>query len=312
MSAPYGNLQNNRTSSSASPLRSGFLRLAAQVTRRFRPPGMERLLRLFCNPDGPSYTHFQCLAPYGGNFLIHVDTSSFLEWSVFFFGHYEPEVVRHIQRYLPTGGVALDVGANVGLMTLVMAKATGTGGRVIAVEPNPRVFERLSQNLQLNRVERITLYPCALGAGPGKATLHCPVANSVNQGCATFASKTQAPLSEDLEVSVQTLDQIVKQEQLLRLDLVKIDTEGWDFFVLKGGARTIESFRPVILFEFMKPGWTEAGVRLEEAAEWLRCLHYRLWAIQGRRLVPLRNVRVDCFNILALPTLSDQSKPSPR
>lgn len=286
-----------------STLRFWSLRMLAGITRRFRPPGTERLVRWVCNPDKSNPAHIRCLARCEGNFLLHVDTSSFLEWSIFFFGRYEPEVLHQIKKHLPTGGVALDVGANVGLLTMVMAQAAGERGRVIAVEPYPGVFRRLSQNLRLNGLERVALYPCALGEKPGRAILHCPAKNAANQGCATFASRTQAPLSEDLEVEVKTLDQVVQREGLARLDLLKIDTEGWDFFVLKGGEKSIGTFRPAILFEYMKPGWTEGGASLKNAVDWLGRFHYRLFAIQGETLRRLESARSDCFNILALPDL---------
>ena len=286
---------------SASALRSAALHLLAQVTRRVQPPGIKRLVRYLCDPDGPKNTHFQSVICYEGKFLIHADTSSFLEWSVFFFGHYELEVVRLIRRYLPSGGVAVDVGANVGLMTLAMVKAAGSGGRVIAVEPDPNVYERLSQNLRLNGLEGVLLYRCALGATPGQGTLHCPAPGAVNSGCATFASKTQASLSVDLEVPIRTLDQLVEQERLSRLDLLKIDTEGWDFFVLKGGEKSIGAFRPVILFEYMESGWSQARVSLKEATDWLLLFRYRLFVIQEKGLIPFNSVPSACFNILALP-----------
>ena len=84
---------------------------------------------------------------------------------MFFYGTYEEHMSSLISAFVPPGGVAVDVGANVGVHTLAMWKAACTGSRrgiVIACEPNPGVLARLQTNLALNGAGEVVIYPVAL------------------------------------------------------------------------------------------------------------------------------------------------------
>ena len=120
-------------------LRSACIRALAQVTRRVHPRGTDRMLRLAHNPDSRPWW-IDTVAPLGQELHLHVSTRSFIEWSVFFYGAYEKHMPRLIRAFVPPGGVAVDVGANVGVHTLAMWKAACMGsspGVVIACEPIP-------------------------------------------------------------------------------------------------------------------------------------------------------------------------------
>src|SRR6266496_1746810 len=90
------------------------------------------------------------VAPYRRGLLLHIDTDSWVERWILNQGCYERELVEFLEAVLRPGMVAVDVGANIGCHTLVMAQAVGTQGRVFAFEPNPAMTERLRANLALN------------------------------------------------------------------------------------------------------------------------------------------------------------------
>ena len=279
-----------------------FLWLLAQLTRRFRFPGVKRFLPLVCNPDSSRPgDHFEYTMSYESTFLVKVDTASFLEWSVFFFGRYEPEVTRQIRRHLFPGAVAFDVGANVGFYTLVMAKAVEERGIIIAVEPHPEIFQRLCEHLELNKLHNVIPLRCALGTSLGRAVLRMPAAGNSNKGCSTLASVGPGLLPRSADVEVQTVDEIVRIRKLSHLDLIKIDTEGWDLRVLQGAEGSLQSFHPVIIFEYTVGGWGNARVSFKEAQDWISALGYRLFVIRGKRLIPLQERALpDSCNLLAV------------
>ncbi len=153
-------------------------------------------------------------------------------------GRFEPEFQAVCARALGPGATGIDVGANIGATALIMAAFAGTAGRVIAVEPGPQSFALLQRNLALNDASTVTVLNCAVSAEPGRMTF-----------CENSAFGHLAPGAEGLQVDVKTLDQIVERLGLTRLDLLKIDTEGFEPQVLEGARATLERFRPVIYLE---------------------------------------------------------------
>jgi len=153
-------------------------------------------------------------------------------------GRFEPEFQAVCARALGPGAVAVDVGANIGVTALIMGAYAGAGARVIAVEPGPQSFALLQKNLALNEASTVSAVRCAVSDAPGQVTF-----------CENSAYGHLAPGAEGLQVEVRTLDQIVEDLGLTRLDLLKIDTEGFEPQVLEGAKATLERLRPVIYLE---------------------------------------------------------------
>jgi FkbM family methyltransferase len=251
---------------------------------RFQGPG-----RLELTVDYDSDLRFRC------------DLSSYIEWSVFFLGQYGHPTARVIKSLLNAGNRAIDVGANVGAYTLIMAKAVGRAGRVAAFDANPEVYQRLVQNLALNDfLSRSETYSFALSSLTGTQRLHLPDKASWNRGTATLIGQARAGESA-IEVGVETLDRAVGQWE--RCDLIKIDTDGSDFAVLEGATEIIERFRPSLIFEFDQDLWPNAESNRKKVAHELERLGYSFFFID-QRWGRIREIGFAAFpkgNILALP-----------
>ena len=117
-----------------------MIKILAWLTRKFHPRGTERLLRLVYHPD--KVRCFNAIIPYDGDLRIHINTASFIEWKLYFYGYHDPELVGLIKQHFKSG-VFVDVGANIGVITLIAAKAAR---EVIAIEPIPGIARRLRQN----------------------------------------------------------------------------------------------------------------------------------------------------------------------
>ena len=146
------------------------------------------------------------------------------------------EALEQYRKYIPEGGVVVDVGACLGDMTATFSEFVGPTGWVHAFEPNSPVMDCLAHNLMSH--ENVLLYDFALGAERGQATItidHNNIGASYLHGI------------NNGTVEVWPLDSITKAWD--RLDFMKIDAEGWEPWVLDGAVATLNRLRPVLLVE---------------------------------------------------------------
>jgi FkbM family methyltransferase len=164
-------------------------------------------------------------------------------------GSFEPNEFAFLDRVLKEGMVFIDVGANDGYYTLFAARRVGPRGKVAAVEPSTRERANLQRNLDRNRLDNVSIVPAALGAASGHADLH--LAHGAHAGHNTLGGFAHAGvIAESLErVKVETLDNVVAELGLKRVDFVKIDVEGAEASVIAGARGVISSMRPLMLLE---------------------------------------------------------------
>jgi FkbM family methyltransferase len=202
------------------------------------------------------------------------DTS--LTPSILALGRYEPGTTHLMCRMVHSGCRVLEVGANVGWHTLLVAERVGHGGRVVAFEPNPVAFELLHLNLFVNGYwDRCRLEPIALSDVPGTAELH--VAGSF-LGSGRLRPFTESDLAwshqpeHTFEVRVSTVDEAVADDP--RFDVVKVDVEGaeprvfagaTEFFAANSHLRIVMEFTP-----------SQHG---PEMLEWLRAAGFTISSI---------------------------------
>jgi hypothetical protein len=105
---------------------------------------------------------------------MYAKPSDQVERSLYLYSSYEFGTLSQFARLLRDGGVMVDIGAHVGLYSLVAARRVGRDGFVVAVEPNPNNLVRLRRNIALNAFTNIRVVDAALGAAPGRATFHLP------------------------------------------------------------------------------------------------------------------------------------------
>src|ERR1044071_6938865 len=128
-----------------------------RLTRGWPFPGKDRVASLLFSENKENrvlFPNFQGILalPWG---MMCCDTRSSIEWQLYVRGEYEPTIAMLVRNLLGPGDCYLDVGANIGVHVLTAAERVGAQGQVIAVEPNPDIFERLKSNLRLNRVSNV-------------------------------------------------------------------------------------------------------------------------------------------------------------
>ena len=176
--------------------------------------------------------------------LLLNPANGFLDTYIFSVGIYEDYILDLIHNNIPRGGVFFDVGANIGLHSVFAAKCLqGSTGRVYAFEPVPSLREQLQASLALNNLSNVKVFPYALGDSNASSEIYF---SNCNMGHSTLMPSSD--VNQVLRVEIKKLD--CEFESLDRLDLMKIDVEGYEYSVLVGAGKTIQKYRPVILLEF--------------------------------------------------------------
>ncbi|MFM9995705.1 MAG: FkbM family methyltransferase [Phycisphaerales bacterium] len=175
------------------------------------------------------------------------------------------------------GDIFVDVGANIGVLTLLGAHAVGPAGTVIAFEPNPEVFKRLDAHVRDNRRSNVRLFPLALSDREGVLQLSIPPTG--NTGAATLGTLParhggRAHARYDVPVKLGD-DLLGDAPPHPRPMLVKIDAEGHEPNVLRGMSRTIAARRPAILAEINPEALAGNGATPADALDPLLALGYR-------------------------------------
>lgn len=220
---------------------------------------------------------------------IHVNTYELVQRDVFLVGH-EPEVTALIRRLLRPESDAVDVGANAGVHTLMMAQCASRG-RVLACEPNPGTAEELRANVRLNGVTNIVVREAALGETRGRAMLHVPD-DTRHQGGASLQSGVhtfvEVGRSHPVEVDQLTLDELAAEAGMGPVKLIKIDVEGREASVLRGARKILARDHPALICEYTADWWAAAGETLEDVIALLTSWGYASFEhISWRGLRPL-------------------------
>ena len=179
-------------------------------------------------------------------FLMNIDPSkdAGVELSLFQTGTYEKGTLYFITTYLNRGDCFVDVGANIGLMSIFASQCVGSPGQILAFEAHPETHQLLQENIALNHIENIATFNFALGNESGKATIYDNW--NVNRGGASLVIHAENAIG--FEVEVKSLDEVIQND--FQPKMIKIDVEGFEFQVLKGAANTIKNCKPILIIEF--------------------------------------------------------------
>lgn len=157
-------------------------------------------------------------------------------------GVYESYTFDSIRSRIQPGMTFIDVGANKGDYTLFTGHLIGESGKVIAVEPVPENIHWFNKSLAENDLENVTLVDAALSDENGHATFQL----GERSGWGSVIPGKDEPEAGTIRVRTVTLDSLVPELELDRVDALKIDVEGGEVEVIRGAEETIDRFRPMI------------------------------------------------------------------
>jgi FkbM family methyltransferase len=194
-------------------------------------------------------------------------------------GRYDPNEFYFLNQLLSPGMTVVDLGANEGLYTLFAAKHVGDSGMVLAFEPSLREFQRLQNNLVLNKeITNVQPFQIALSNTSGTQLLKVAADNHSGQNTlGDFIYEGVTCLKAET-ITVRRLDDVLEELAVESVDLIKIDVEGAEFLVFEGARKTLERDRPLILFELVDQALQKQGSSTHDLLSYLRNLGYEIFA----------------------------------
>lgn len=167
-----------------------------------------------------------------------------VERSIYFSGSYEKGTLFILSKLLRPGDTFVDVGANIGLMTILAARVVGSKGKVLAFEPNSTTRDMLKFNVALDGLANVEVLPYAVGSRTEHATIYEDP--GANRGRASLIRPEGVTSGMDIEVV--RLDDILPKQGNVRL--VKMDIEGYELEALKGMEALLSgAARPMLMIE---------------------------------------------------------------
>lgn len=213
-------------------------------------------------------------------------------------GVYELKATNFVLEHLKPGSVFIDIGANIGVFTIPAALKVGPTGCVVAIEPSPRVFPFLQQNLSFNGLSNVRSIQCA-AFNFDKQTVPFYEAPVDQFGMGSLGAQFDV---NPIPVLTHTLDYILSEQMIRQVDLIKVDVEGFEAAVFQGAEKLLTGNKPpIVVFEFCD--WAEGRVpegRIGNAQRTLKDWGYRIWRLddllRGNR--PLVDVLTSGFETL--------------
>ena len=214
-------------------------------------------------------------------------------------GNYEPGLAEAMQKYGRPGTTVLDIGAHFGYFSLILSQCVGAEGRCIAFEALSENAEKISKTVYANTVENIQVENLAISDEDGNVSFEIS-SNSFMGKLKASAADSQFEFKDRLvSVKAMTLDSYVNCSGLDNISLIKIDVEGAERKVVRGGNKTILNHKPVLLVEVHS--FENAGVHAQPFIFDLINLGYRIYHLANNaEILPMG---FSGGHIIALPVI---------
>jgi FkbM family methyltransferase len=225
--------------------------------------------------------------------LIPVDATDKFTHKVWLRGILAPDLEWAIHRYIKSGTIAVDVGANLGFISVLMAERVGERGEVFAIESNPDVRPKIEKIFRINGLQNYRLFPCGCSDKKEEAYFY------INRRDHSMSCISQNHMG--LKVQLLPLD-LILEDVYKTVSFIKIDVERHEPEVLAGARRTLQKHRPTIVFETgthtLEQVSKIGNILTEMSYDVVGVLHE--WGIESKELSLKMTPRSHC-NVLALP-----------
>jgi FkbM family methyltransferase len=278
--------------------RSDLIKL--NFSRSWNLPGKTRISK-WLHPSAEVQTSFKNGITWlsNENIAIYTSADNYIEYCILSNGDYEGDICKLINISLRPGFIALDIGANIGLQTMRMSRCVGKTGMVYSFEPIAYLQKKFKQNIALNNCDNVKLFPLALS---DKADTLTMTVNEKQWNQGTFSLSREGNEGVPQQIAVKVADDIEEIKNIERLDLVKIDVEGFEYHVLRGLKATLKKHRPRLIFEYDKNYWLSTGQHLTDCIAFLTELNYTIFQVTSvgcELLIDIENV--GGYNLFCIP-----------
>ncbi|PCJ67853.1 MAG: hypothetical protein COA58_01570 [Bacteroidetes bacterium] len=263
------------------------------------PVGKYRVSRMLFNSNWKFLRTYSVEVPYleeNLNLRIKLEPRYLIDHKILFTGTYEKSTNDVLRKYVKSGDTVFEAGANIGTETILLSRLVSDSGSVFAFEPVPHVSEKLNHNCRINGLNNINISNLALSDSIGETTFFIASENFINQGMGSLDGG-HLQVKEKIKVQLDTLDHYFEENGITKLDFLKMDVQGAEYFILKGGRKTLTKFKPVIFLE-AEEGWS----KISDLYTILTELNYACFLIHDNlELDELNDNEVNSGNWIALP-----------
>ena len=241
---------------------------------------------------------------FDGSLRMRLDLAEHMQRRIFWMGYYSRDVVATLKSLLRPGMRFVDVGANVGEISLIAAKLVGSKGQVISFEPVNAIADQLERHVRWNGFDWCRIERLALSDHTGMAEIYASTGNTDskdrNAGLYSLHNVSQnvAPIQR---IRLTTLDAYLHENAIDGVDGIKIDIEGAELECLRGAKATIAAFRPWLIVEVQQQTSAAAGYEPSAILQLLSDWGYQFYQSGSSRLHELRTTKLAAIqNVLCL------------
>lgn len=225
-------------------------------------------------PNPHLYRHDSIRVVERDGIKYELDVSCMMQWYVFW--DFKEKQRDRLYSLVKNGDVVLDVGTNVGETLLNFAKLVGSGGFVYGFEPDEKNFSNVEKNIGLNDFANLHVFN--LGVSDQKATVKLYRVDPHNLGMNRILSEDEARRFDDYTtIETETLDNVIAENNINHVDVVKIDIEGYEMHALRGAEKMLERFHPHLFIEVGYSRLIKNGTSPTEMISYLQQFGYRVY-----------------------------------
>ncbi len=273
---------------------------ALSVARVLTPLPVKRRLSRFLTKEVALDTDF--VKTTDGHRFVALQEPVFLQ--VRYEGTYEKDLSAIARQLVGKGDTVVDVGANFGWYTILMAAGVGETGRVFSYEPNKAIYPVLTKNIALNEYEdRIALTKCGIGEKKEKVILS---AGDDESAIGYFDKNKTGDESEGIEI--HPLDDLLA-DQIGNISFIKIDVEGFEPFVLRGAQKILScDTPPAILMEFNIEALERQDIDIDDFITDLTSLNATIAKVVRGKLIKMDSIPKANENLFFIPSKGRYSR----
>lgn len=222
-----------------------------------------------------------------------LDISDIVDWHVYF--GIKEHAKEKLYSLANAGDTILDIGTNVGDVAMHLAQKASISGQVIGFEPDPINFKRVSQNLALNSFSNIQILNIGLGESEG--TFYVKTPDEHNAGMTRITQDISGH-----KVTIKRLDYVETIQNLSKINLIKMDIEGYEMNALKGGIETLKKHKPILFIELDNNNLIDQNSSAIELVAFIEQLGYKIHhAVTNQPIASSDNLDKCHFDIVCHP-----------
>ena len=216
---------------------------------------------------------------------IHLHLNDWIDQQIYTEGIYSVEKYHtmYFRNLLKPGWVFFDIGANIGYYTLQASMRVGKKGKIYSFEPVSKTLKNLRSNIKLNKFENIDTFQYII-SDIGKTT-RIYIGDETNTGTSRCSPQYIKNTQNYESIKSITVDDFVELNRINKIELIKIDVEGYEMKVLLGMRKSIAKYHPTLLVEINTKALAEHGDTPQELFNYFYKNGYKSWYITNKQII---------------------------